>query len=69
MNTHLSRLELENDEQWLERVVRKINDPKDAIHLLLDNEDFLGYDPYYKDIREEILNACRRSIGLKELEL
>ena len=38
----------------------RITDPKEALRVLLKNESFLGYDPYYADLRDALLDMCDR---------
>lgn len=39
-----------NDKQWIEKV-RAIKDPVEMLRVICENEDFFGYDPYYKELR------------------
>lgn len=44
-----------------EQFIRKCNgtfNPYDALEIVVENETFLGYDPYYGDIRKAIINMC-----------
>lgn len=37
-----------------------ITDPKEALQALVANETYLGYDPYYSDLRAALLGMCER---------
>jgi hypothetical protein len=40
-----------------------ITDPITMLKELVDNEQYLGYDPYYWDIRMALLRAAERIIA------
>jgi hypothetical protein len=42
-------------DQWA-----KITDPREALRTIVKHEDFLGYDPYYKDLRAALLAMADR---------
>lgn len=50
-------------DQW-----SKITDPKEALRTLVAHEDFLGYDPYYRDLRAALLAMCERCGGGPDAE-
>ena len=47
------------DKKWIS-IVNKIKDPIKACRILYENEQFLGYDPYYKDLRRALIEMCKR---------
>lgn len=38
----------------------KINDPREMLKAIVKHETFLGFDPYYRDLREELLANAER---------
>lgn len=50
------------DKEWLAKIA-SVTDPKEACRLLAENENYLGFDPYYRDIREALINMCERCGG------
>jgi hypothetical protein len=38
----------------------KVTDPKEALKLILENEDYFGYDPYFRDLRAALLEMAER---------
>ncbi len=44
----------------LMRKWEKITDLKEAVREFLKHKEFLGYDFYYKDLREALLNMLER---------
>lgn len=55
----MARKKLEGDAALFAKW-KRIRDPKRALEELCANETFLGYDPYYKDFREALLDMCER---------
>lgn len=47
------------DAAWIKKI-SKIKDPKAACRILAENENFLGYDPYYRDLRVALIAMCER---------
>ena len=47
------------DRQWIAKI-KKINDAKEACRILVKHETYLGYDPYYSDLRRALINMCER---------
>ena len=47
------------DIEWI-ATVDAITDPAEACHTLVENEQFLGFDPYYRDLREALIRMCER---------
>lgn len=39
-----------------------ITDSVEMLRTILQHENFLGYDPYYGDLREALLNAADRIV-------
>jgi len=50
------------DNEWIAHLA-SITDPKVACKILVENEQYLGYDPYYKDLRKALLDMCERCGG------
>ena len=48
-----------SDKEWIGGL-DKIDDPKEALRIILENEMFLGYDPYYGELRAAMLNMAER---------
>jgi hypothetical protein len=42
-----------------------IKEPREMLRAIVENESFLGYDPYYKDLREALLKQAEK-IGYEE---
>ena len=45
------------DSEWIEQV-KKISNPVEMLQCIVDNEEYFGYDPYYKDLREAMLTRA-----------
>ena len=43
--------------------LNNVTDPAEACRVLVENENFLGYDPYYRDLREALIEMCTRCGG------
>jgi len=43
------------DEEWKAEIA-KIEDPIEMLEAIIENQDFLGYDPYFKDLRQAMLD-------------
>ncbi len=50
------------DSEWIHKI-EAINDPIAMLRAIIEYEDFLGYDPYYRDLRETLLNRAAYIIG------
>ena len=50
------------DREWIAHLA-SITDPKVACKVLVENENYLGFDPYYRDIREALISMCARCGG------
>lgn len=37
-----------------------VTDPREALRLICEHEDFLGYDPHYADMRAALLRMAER---------
>lgn len=48
-----------DDATWI-KSLDKIHDPKEALIVFLEHEHFLGYDPYYRDLRIALLGLLER---------
>lgn len=53
-----------NDDEWIASL-KTIKTPREALKIILENERFFGYDPYYSDLREAMLQMVERI--LKEI--
>jgi hypothetical protein len=51
--------EFKDDAEWLASL-EKVTDMRQALQILVENEGFYGYDPYYRDIREAIFRMAER---------
>ena len=51
----------ETDDKWIERV-KKIEDPVTMLKEIVANQDFLGYDPYYGNLRSALLNQADKIV-------
>ena len=47
------------DEMWMDDV-KKITDPFEMLITIVNNQEFLGYDPYYKDLRAVMLDQAEK---------
>ena len=47
------------DELWIENI-GKVVDPQEACRMMVENENYLGFDPYYRDLREALIAMCER---------
>ena len=45
------------DSEWIKEI-KTITDPVKMLRTIIDNEQYFGFDPYYKDIREAILKQA-----------
>jgi len=48
-----------NDDQW-KASLEQVTDPKEALQVIVDNEQFVGGDPYYSDLVRAMLNMAKR---------
>jgi hypothetical protein len=42
-----------------------IHDPVEALKAIVENEGFMGYDPYYRDLRAALLAMAERVLKEK----
>ncbi len=49
------------DEIFMESLLA-INDPIDMLEAICENQDYLGYDPYYSDFRECLLGQAEKIV-------
>ncbi len=47
------------DAEWI-ATLDKVTDPVEALGIVLENEDYFGFDPYYRDIRGAVLGMAQR---------
>ncbi|MBT2325507.1 hypothetical protein J7E62_24545 [Variovorax paradoxus] len=40
--------------------LKRVTDPVEALELIVDNEGYLGYDPYFPDLRKALLDMASR---------
>ena len=45
------------DKEWI-AMVKQITDPYIMLQTIVDSEQYLGFDPYYKDLRDAMLNQA-----------
>lgn len=50
-----------NNAEWIE-MIGAITDPIEMLKAILENADFLGYDPYYADHRATLLDQARKIV-------
>ena len=43
----------------------RVTDPKEALRLIVENEMFFGYDHYYRDLREALIDMAVRCGGME----
>lgn len=53
------------DQDWIQQV-QQISDPIKMLRCILDNQDFLGYDPYYSDLRGAMLLQIEKILSEQE---
>lgn len=51
-----------SDDAAFIKYVGKIEDPITMLRTIISNEQFLGYDPYYKDLREALLTQGEKIV-------
>ena len=44
------------------RLCQSVSDPIAALQIIIYNDRYLGYDPYFADLRAEMLGMCERII-------
>jgi hypothetical protein len=54
-----------DDNQMMEKW-RAVTDPREALQIIVGNEMFLGYDPYYSDLRNTLMEMAERCGGDNE---
>lgn len=47
------------DEKFIESILA-IKDPVEMLRKIVDNQDYLGYDPYYSDFRAALLGTAEK---------
>jgi len=48
-----------SDADWI-KSLDKVTDPREALQIIIDNEQFFGFDPYYRDLRDAMVNMASR---------
>lgn len=46
-----------NDAEWIESL-KKISSASEMLRIIVDNEQYFGYDPYYSDLRTAMLDRA-----------
>ncbi len=59
---------IKNDAEWI-ATFGKIHDPLEALKLIIENESFFGFDPYYRDIRDAVLGVGERVLKEHGIEV
>jgi hypothetical protein len=54
------------DDEQMKAKWRAVTDPKEALQIIVGNEMFLGYDPYYSDLRNTLMEMAERCGGDNE---
>lgn len=50
---------MSTDQKWIEKT-RTIVDPLEMLKCIVENQDFLGYDPYYSDLRRAMIDTAEQ---------
>ncbi len=58
---------MQTDAEWIEEI-KKIADPVEMLSVIIDNEMYFGYDPYYKDLRHAMLDQANKILQEKSTE-
>jgi hypothetical protein len=53
----------ETPDEAFKRTVSAITDPAEFLRVLVENESFLGYDPYYADLRDVLMVKAEQLAG------
>jgi len=48
-----------SDAEWIESL-SKIETSEQMLRTIVDNEEYMRYDPYYRELREALLNNAER---------
>ena len=48
-----------NDADLIEKL-EKVTDPAQALALIVEHDAYLGYDPYFKEIRDALMSMAQR---------
>jgi hypothetical protein len=48
-----------NDKEFIE-YIEKAKTCKEILSIMMDNEEYLTYDPYYRDFRVAMINTARK---------
>ena len=51
-----------DDQEWI-KSLDHIQTPEEALRVIVENERFLGYDPYYKDLRKAMIEMAERILS------
>jgi len=49
------------DQEWIDKEI-KIADKDKLLRIIYENEYLFGYDPYYKDLRNAILDRLKELV-------
>lgn len=50
---------MSTDKQWIANL-SKVKRPETALRIIVENERYLGYDPYYRALRAAMLKMAER---------
>ena len=50
-----------NDEQW-KQYIKTVKDPVRMLAIIVKNNSYFGYDPYYADLRKAILDQALKIV-------
>ena len=50
-----------DDAEWIAQI-KEISDPIKMLEIIVDNQNYLGFDPYYKDLRAAMLDQAEKII-------
>ena len=50
---------MDDDAAWITSL-DKVSDPREALQIIIDNEQFFGFDPYYRDLRDAMVRMGER---------
>jgi hypothetical protein len=52
-----------NDSDWVKEV-KGITDPIDMLAIIVENQDYLGFDPYYADLHKVMIDQAEKIVLL-----
>lgn len=54
-----------SDEKW-KQYITQITDPVEMLRVIVENQDFLGYDSYYSDLRKVLLQQAEKIVAARK---